>query len=231
MGSRWPRRLGPFLALGLGLGLILFFAYQEAAGPLGKVAPTSGSQAVQGSTTVGQAFVAPFDGLYRIDVYVGPGAQANKANLLFHLRAAPGATQDLRFGALSASSVKGEGWMEFQFPSIPDSGGKSYFLLIESPSSTSEDALSVSLRSGPAGLRDGTYYLNGAPTDGDVALEYYCQPGPVAWLAGLFRLLGQGKPSISGQPLFYGGLFAVYAILLAVVAYILVHTKPQEGDR
>jgi hypothetical protein len=228
--GRWLRRLGPFVALGLGLGLILFFAYREVAAPLGKFAPASGSQEVQGSTTVGQSFVAPFDGLYRIDVYVGPGTQPNNADMLFHLRAAPGATEDLRFGALSASPVKGEGWMDFQFPPIPDSGGRRYLLLIESPSSTADDALSVSLRSGPAGLRDGTYYLNGVASDGDLALQYYCQPGPVAWLAGLFGMMAQGKPSIAGEPALYGALFAVYAILLAVAAYILVHTSPQEGD-
>jgi hypothetical protein len=223
----WLRRLGPFLWLGLGLGLVLLFGYQAAVKPLGQTALDGGSKEVQGSTTVGQTFVAPFDGLYRVDVFLSPSGGTDKGDVLFHVRTAPDAGEDLRSGVVNASNVKSAGWFQIEFAPISDSGGKGYYFLLESPSSTPGDTFSAS-RSSLDRYRDGVYYLDGAPSDGDLAFQIHSQPGLISWMQGLCRLLAQDKPSIWGDPAFYGALFVGYVGLLAAAVRLLLHEGPEE---
>src|SRR5690606_29471869 len=114
------RRLAPYLILALAVGGVLFLARQVAALPLGQGALEDGSREVRGGTTVGQTIVAPFDGLYRVDVYLSPGGRANTADVVLHIRTAPDATEDLASAVVNASTVKRDRWVRFEFAPLPD---------------------------------------------------------------------------------------------------------------
>lgn len=221
MSRLWPR-LGPLLLLGLALAAGLVFGYREAFGPFGQAVVEDASQQVRGGMTVGQTFRAAFDRLDRIDVYLGaaPAGQANSKDVILHVRTAPDATADLRSVVVSGSSVKSDGWVRFDFAAIPDSGGKGYYLLLESPASTTGDALRAA-RSLQDRYRDGAYYLNGAPAGGDLAFQVYSEPGPLAWARGLAGLLAQDRPSIWGEPALYAVLFVAFLALLGAAGVAL----------
>lgn len=214
--SLLARRLAPYGLLLLSLSIVLLSGVGELLKPAGQEIAEDGSQEIRGSTTVGQTFMAPFDGLYRIDVSLGTGGRANTKDLLFHLRTAPEATEDLASGIVNASTLKQDAWTAFEFPPLRDSGGRRFYFFLESPASQPGDTLSV-FRSRQNNYRDGAYYLDGALAEGDLTFTIRCRPSPAGWLSGLLRLLARNKPSIWGQPACYGLLFGLYFLLLLLL--------------
>jgi hypothetical protein len=170
---------------------------------------------------VGQTFVASFDGLHQIDVRLGSGDRAGAQALTLHLRAAPDASEAIRSATLSVAPPASDGWASFEFEPVPDSGGQSLYFSLESPAASSGTRPTVDRALGDR-YRDGSYFLNGAPAEGDLTFRIHSRPSLVAWFLGLVRLLAQAKPSFLADPACYGLLLLVYLMLLAAVMHRLV---------
>ncbi len=135
--------------------------------------------------SVGQSFVARYDGLSGVEVHLatyGRKTDAIRGALVMHLRASPDLREDLATVTLQlGESFEENPWYLFSFPAIPDSGGRSYFVLIEAPIGEPGRSLSVFwYQPQPRGdpYANGEAYYNGQPTPGDLAfgLQYAAPP-------------------------------------------------------
>lgn len=161
------------LATLFGLSLVVFemFDLLGYSGQLvGSVMPVE-ELAVAGPNRVGQTFVAARHGLCRVDLLLYGFRRHNTQQVIFHLRR-QGEEKDLVRLFFSAAEVRGWRWKTFDFPPIPDSGGKGYELSVDSSSSTPEDSLS------PSGIRGDVYpwgasFFLGVPADGDLAFKTF----------------------------------------------------------
>ncbi len=222
------RRLWPYLLLLTGLSVVLLSGARKSLGPFGQIMAEDGTQEIRDSITVGQTFVAPFDGLYQVDVGLGTGERDNTKDVIFHLRTAPDVVEDLAWGVVNASTVSEDERVTFEFSPIRDSGGRRYYFFLESPESRPGDTLSV-FRSRQDRYRDGTYYLNGSPASGDLTFTFHCRPSLAGWFSGLFRLLARNKPAVWGQPACYGSLFGLYFVLFLFLIRHFVVSKEKDG--
>lgn len=224
------RRLWPYLLLLVGLLVVLLSGARKTLEPFGQIVAEDGTQEIRDGITVGQTFVAPFDGLYQVDVRLSTGERENTKDLIFYLRTAPDVVEDLAWGVVNASTVSAGDWVTFEFSPIRDSGGQRYYFFLESPESRPGDTLSI-FRSRRDRYRDGTYYLDGSPASGDLTFTFRCLPSPAGWFSGLFRLLARNKPAVWGQPACYGSLFGLYFVLLLFLVRHFVFQCRIQGRR
>ncbi len=214
--AHWWRRLRPYLFLVLGVGVVILFAGQETLTRFGQFDVDGGALPVMGQSQAGQTFRVAFDGLYEIDLYVGPAAGVGAEPLLFHLRAAADAASDIVAGTITSSGVGSDGWVKLPFAPLRHSQGQSFYFFVESPASAEANAWTVFRSSGDR-YRDGASYVNGTQSGTDLTFQLHSRPGAIAWFRGLFALLAQDKPSLWGQPACYGVLFLLYLALLVLL--------------
>ncbi len=122
----WAKRL-----LGVEEGIVL---NQAPVRPLGELT---------GRKRIGQHFTARLDGLCRVDVSVGTYGRRNTRDIIFHLKTSPTAPDDLATVQINASMLSDQGYVSFLFPPQPDSRGRSYYFIIESPDSVPGDAITL----------------------------------------------------------------------------------------
>lgn len=96
-----------------------------------------------GRRRIGQHFVARRDGLCRVDVMVATYGRRNTRDILFHLKESPDAKDDLVTVRVNASMLPDQGYVSFTFAPLPESGGRSYYFVIESPESVPGDAITL----------------------------------------------------------------------------------------
>ncbi len=165
-------------------------------------------------TQLGQTFLAPRPGLYRIDVLLYGYFRRNTQPVTFHLRKI-NSQEDLVRIPFSSSEVWGWHWKSFVFDPLLDSKGQAYYFFLESPTSTPEDAITLGGVEGdlyPHGM--GT--LNGQPIRADAAFKTYYVG--VTWgdkLTALAHKITAGKPSLWGDIRFYALLGGIYLLLVA----------------
>lgn len=167
-----------------------------------------------GGTQLGQSFLAPRSGLYRIDVLLYGYLRRNTQPVTFHLRKI-NSQDDLVLIPFSSSEVWGWHWKSFVFDPLPDSEGQTYHFFFESAASTPEDTITLGGVEGdlyPHGM--GT--LNGQPIRADAAFKTYYVG--VTWgdkLTTLAHKITAGKPSLWGDVRFYALLGGIYLLLIA----------------
>ncbi len=177
---------------------------------------------IHGSRTVGQTFVAHENGLSRVDVLLATYARKNTHPVIFHLKESPGAADDIATITFSAARVKDNAFHQFKFAPIPDSKGKSYFFALESPQSVPGDAITIWHE--PEDVYDeGAMYVNGQPTNGDLAFRtYYGGLGDV--ISSVPRGLGRGVASlILGTLLFVVPGYALLVLLSPGEEFDFIH--------
>lgn len=145
-----------------------------------------------GGHTFGQTFASGRDGLYRIDLGTATYARANSAPVLFHLRSSPEAGEDLRLVTLAGAAIENERPTSFEFPPLPDSGGKSYYFYLESPEAAPGNAITVYANEQDE-YAAGTAYRDGRPAEGDLAFTAYSREtySLSCVLSGIFSRLTQ----------------------------------------
>lgn len=224
------RRLWPYLLLLFSMGSVVVAGIQPALEPLGQTTAGVGAQKIWGSTTVGQSFHAPFDGLHQVSVLLKTGGRgANSSGLRFRLRTDPAATTDLAVVVIDNSTITQDGWVTFEFPPLRNAGGRDFYFLLEAPQAQPETALSALIARRDR-YANGSYYLNGMPLKGDLAFSFRARPGLNEWLQGIFELLAHNKPSFWGQPVLYGLLAVIYLALL-LLAVRLIALPEEEAPR
>jgi hypothetical protein len=186
---------------------------------------------VAGNVQVGQSFVAPLPGLYRIEVMLDRASAAGTKPITFHLKTDPAAVQDLLAASLTPAEVQAGIPYGVEFPVLRDSMGQHYYFYLDSLQSTADDAISV--RYGINAVLDGaSAYVNGQPIAGNLQFHTFYSLRTRERLDLLLTRMAKGKPYMFGSKGFYIGLGLVYALvlggfLLQVARAIL--TEQEEG--
>jgi SAM-dependent methyltransferase len=163
----WPEEIpqGP---------LIRFQPLREAvastATPAGSVLTLS---ELSGGMDVEQTFLCPSDGLTRIDVKLTTFGRNNPCHVVMQLR-------DDETGQLAAQSsfyaahIQGSGWTPFAFPTIPNSAGRRYRIVLSSPDGKSGSAVAPEA-STDAGFH-GQLLEGGKPREERLCFRALCLP-------------------------------------------------------
>jgi hypothetical protein len=155
------RRVWLIFAL-LCLGLLLAGCSPAVGREL--IAPTA-PQAItlEQGMTIGQTFVAHYDGLAGIEVYIQP-RDAGEGELQLRLRSDPRSPTDLATARLSLSEIGRPGFYQLSFAPQPDSRGRDYYALFEL---VGAGRIKLDRAAGDAYL-DGALYQDGQATDAQV---------------------------------------------------------------
>ncbi|MFQ6100904.1 MAG: DUF6541 family protein [Anaerolineae bacterium] len=142
---------------------------------------------------VGQTFVAYHGGLNGVEVWLEP-EEDGQGEVRLHLRAEPGATDDLAVAALPLAQVTEPGFYRFSFPPRRDSHGDYYYAFLETDTA---GRAGVGAGRGGAYL-DGALYRDHEPLDGQMAFRLVYDPRwVVVDLAGA-ALKGLGLLAVAG---------------------------------
>ena len=143
--------------------------------------------------TIGQTFVAKYDGLAGIYIYLSPQKIGN-GEIRLHLRSAPQAADDLAvsLNTLAVDSVRAPGYYGFFVPAQASSNQKYYYAFLEV---TGSGDIQVGMAAGDSYL-NGASYQNGTPEDAQTAFQLsYSRGGAI---------LGLGWEAVT-----WGGVLAV----------------------
>jgi hypothetical protein len=192
-----------WLALALGVAVVVYSALAQIQMPVeGQDTHSELVGQLVGGETAGQTFLARYNHLYRIDLFMSTYARPNTQPIVFHLKKAPDAPDEIFQLSFNAGEVKDYAYHSFTFPPVPDSAGQTYYFYLESPSSVEGDALSIWLQ--PHDLYpQGTMFRNGVPAIGDLRFQAYYQGSYKDKVAALLDRLVANKPSIWGEKWLY----------------------------
>lgn len=199
----------------VGLLLICWFSWLEVDLSSGQPIYEEHVREIYGDTRAGQTFVAPYSGLYRVDVLLLTYGRINTHDVVFHLKANP-KEEDLFKVTINARQVTDGAYFGFTFPRIPDSAGKTFFFYLDSPESVPGDAITIGSKGGDP-YANGTAYLNGLPTEQDLTFVARYRPGFWETVNALLNHLVKNKPSIWGDRRLYLSLAFLYLALLGLL--------------
>lgn len=212
--KRWLWIFLPTFAL-VGLVLIMFQTLElmDSEGQPVNLIRLSPAVNLANGTQLGQSFLAPRSGLYRIDVLLYGYFRRNTQPVTFHLRKI-NSQEDLVLIPFSSSGVWGWHWRSFVFDPLLDSEGQTYHFFFESPTSTPEDTITLGGVEGDL-YPYGTAVINGQPTFADAAfVTHYTNVSTVEKLSALADKLTRAKPSLWGDVRFYVLLGVIYLLLV-----------------
>jgi hypothetical protein len=189
------------------------------------------SPVVAGDTRVGQVFVAPLPGLYRIDIVLESIESSGEQSLVFHLKADPSAQGDLWTGQVRVGGTQSGMFYAFEFPPIRDSEGKSYYFYLEPADSASGGAVAVRYSSSTV-LEGAGAYVNGRPVAGDLQFQTHYTLRTRDRIGVLLSRMAEGRPYMLGTEGFYVGLGIVYILVLGAVLLMVARAilKEEEGE-
>lgn len=117
-----------------------------------------------------QTFTAQNDGLCRIDIKLATYARTNNSNVI--LQVFNGEKEILMSTTVPASELKDNSFYALNFTPIPHSKGKAFSFTLTSDTEDAENAI-TSLASFNNTYEDGILYVNGDPTEIDIAFNTY----------------------------------------------------------
>jgi hypothetical protein len=138
----------------------------------------SGFVPLQNGGTLGQTFVARYDGLAGIAVFLRPG-QPGEGRLDLHLRKITSSGPDLASATLPLGEITSAGYYRFDFPPLAGTRNQDYVLQLEL---TSPGTVEVGSAPGDTYL-NGALYQDGVPQDRQ--LTFRLAYAPVFLLRGL----------------------------------------------
>lgn len=189
--------------------------------------PISDALEIKGDLAIGQTFLAPVDGLQRIDVVLRTYGRRNTHDVTFYLKQSLDSPDVIYQEPFNASEVRNNSWRTFEFPPIRDSEGRTYFFYFASPDSVQGDAITVGGGQGDY-YNGGTAYLGPVPADADLAFRTYYGLSPNEKLSILGQRLIENKPSVWGNIRFYMLLAGSYILILIIVFVELVKLAQRE---
>jgi len=167
---------------------------------------------IKGDFIIGQTFVAPVDGLQRIDVVLRTFGRQNTKDVNFILTEID-ASEFIYRETFNASEAGNNQWRTFEFPPITNSQGKTFLFYFGSPESIIDDAITV-------GGGEGDFYSEGSaiagpmPTNADLAFRTYYGLSAAEKMSIFGRRLVEDKPAIWGNLFFYVVLVIFYGLIL-----------------
>ena len=214
-GRGWAR-----IWLATAAGLLTLWLWGLSAAPLSLRADvlyhTEPIGEIYGRQTVGQTFLAPYDGLYQVEVSLADYGRLNSGPVTFSLKPAPGSPEVLAVTSFPAEGIRGDQRQALSFPPLHDSSGRSYYLELWAPQAVPGNAITAYFQ--PEGdYAEGQAYRAGAPAPGDLVFGAYFR-APVWQRAGLWlEQVGAGKPGVFGQAGFVVLLGAAGVTLITVL--------------
>lgn len=201
------------------LGLSSFNQLACEGQPVNNNEAPTGPQQIFGERIIGQSFVAPRDGLNRVDLFLQTYERENSGEVTLRLLALPEQFNNPLEGVelyrttFDAATVRDQAWRSFKFAPIADSAGQSYLIVLESPNSTDGNAITV------GGIERNVYlpgqsYLGPTPVDADIAFRSCYQMTTAEKLRVLAEQITRNRPAVWGNIGFYGLILLIYAILL-----------------
>lgn len=176
-------------------------------------------QQIFGERIVSQSFVAPRNGLNRIDLFFQTYQRPNTGDVTLHLLALPDQVNNPLEGSelyrmtFNAATVSNQSWRTFSFPPLADSAGQTYVITLQSPNSTDGNAITV------GGIERNVYlpglaYVGSTPVDADIAFRSCYQMTTAEKLQVFAEQITRHRPAVWGNIGFYGLILLIYAILL-----------------
>lgn len=224
-----------FMVVGLSLLIQLFLARITCEGQLvNKIEEPTAAQQIWGDRIISQTFVAPRHNLNQIRLMFLTYQRQNTQEVTLRLVELPAEATDPLAGVdiyhytFPASSLRDHAWQTFTLPTISESLGKRYAILLESPESQDGDAITV------GGIEQnlylpGTAFLNAMPVPADIAFQICFEISAGEKLSQLFKQMADQRPGLWGQPLFYGFGLGLYALLLGFFFWQLLKLGNREG--
>jgi len=187
------------------------------------------SAPLAGDTRVGQSFIAPMAGLYRIEFSLVPAGGDAAQPVIFHLKASPAATEDLYTAQFGTIRIDAGVPFGFEFEPIRDSKDREFFFYLESPGTVPEEAPSV--RYSPnATLEKAGAYLDGEPVAGDLAFHTFYTLRTRDRVDLLLNRMAAGRPYLMGSRAFYLVLAVAYVLALGVFLHKVGSQVVKESD-
>jgi hypothetical protein len=125
------------------------------------------------TTKLAQTFVAPRNGLTKVEIYLATYLKTIPSGTLkLRLLEGEGEARVIASDSAPLSSIRDNSFVAFQFPPISDSARKTYILELSTEDIPPTYLLSVWLSKTDL-YPDGKFLVNGAPAAGDAALTVY----------------------------------------------------------
>lgn len=189
------------------------------------LAPTA-EQQIWGERIVSQSFVAPRNDLNRIDILFQTYQRQNSADVSLRLLELPPDAQNPLHGvevinfSFKASTLQDQTWRAFTFPPIPDSAGKHYLIVLQSPESSPGNAITV------GGIEWDSYapgqaFLGPVPLRADITFRTCYPMSAFDKLRILADQVTRHRPTLWGSPIFYGLILLMYGLFVSVFFWSL----------
>ncbi len=189
------------------------------------------SARVTGSSQVGEVFVAPYHGLYRIEIEVAEGPASDSGQITFHVASSPDATSDLKAHTFDASGILDGSSLSLEFDPIRTSKGQQFYFFVESDSPATAEGITLSYD--PQNILDGaSAYLNGQPIAGNLEFRTHYSLRTREKVDLLLTRLAEGRPYFLGTRGFYVVLAVAYCVVLGVFLLFVAQRilGDSEGD-
>ena len=176
-------------------------------------------QQLWGERTISQSFVAPRNGLNRIDILFQTYQRQNTHDVTLNLLEITPNSPDPRQGlnlfefTFNAATVHDRVWRNFTFFPILDSAGKTYLIMLRSSESVPGNAITVGGIEWDA-YEPGTAFLGTVPVRADIAFRACYQMTTLEKLQVLSEQMTRNRPALWGNIGFYWLILGVYGLLL-----------------
>ncbi len=169
------------------------------------------------SHSFGQTFTIQYNGLYRIDLYTATYDRENTHPVVFRICTSPACNggEELQRLEMPATQISNSGPTVIAFPAIAETAGRSLYFSVKSPGSFPGDAITI-YRNDTDIYPGGQMYIDGQPTDGDIAFIAYTRETFTAaeiW-NDFYSRANQDKPFFSFYCLLLGLLFLALTVTL-----------------
>jgi len=194
--------------------------------------PAQGTEPIEltGGTRVGQQFIAPWPGLYAIEVSLDRNTASGDQEIIFHLRESTAEEEDLWTASFRAAELEGQTRRVFEFPLVRNSKGQLFFFYLESADATPGNAVAVYYSRGVA-LPRASAYLDDRPVSGNLQFQTFYSLRTREKIDVLLTRMAAGRPYFLGRKGFYVGLAALYALLLGLFLWRIAGSIVREQER
>jgi len=187
---------------------------------------------IRGAQTVGQTFLAPYNGFYRVEVSLADYGRLNTGPVNFRLGTRPDAPDSVNVQTFPAETVRRDVTRAFEFAPLSDSAGKTYYFQLDAADAVPGNAITAYIRPS-APYATGTAYRADQSVQGDLVFSLYFRVGLAERIKILLQQMTEHKPFLWGDWRFYAGIVVIYVMLLAALARQLgqvVNQTETEGD-
>lgn len=181
-----------------------------------------------GTIRVGQTFIAPQNGLARIDVSLGTHGRTNDRNVYLTVWALEKSRRRIAGFVFNASDVANNKYRAFPFKPVRGSKGKKFMFVFHSPQSTPDNSICAWMNSGNT-YSKGKAWIGGAASPGDLLFRAYSRRSVAASLPRIIKK----SSGIFGSLKILVVLIVLFeaALLLALAGLLDWALRPAENNR